>query len=158
MPFGLANAPAIFQHSIQWVLREYLDVFCFVYLDDILSFSKTRKDHVNHVSNVLNALMKNSLSASAEKCSFCSDIVTFLVFIITTLGINMDPERSSTICDWPYPENLGQLQKFLGFANFYCRFISHFSSIVTLLTSLTGKNVSTASLLPQKPSMTPRGS
>lgn len=153
MPFGLANAPAIFQRFIQWVLREYLDVFCFVYLDDILIFSKTRDQHVVHVSKVLDALMKNNLTASAEKCSFFSDSVTFLGFIITTSGIEMDPAKLSTIRDWPYPENLGQLQKFLGFANFYRRFISHFSSIVTPLTSLTGKNVQTVSLLQQKPAM-----
>lgn len=147
MPFGLANAPAIFQRFIQSVLREYLDVFCFVYLDDILIFSRTRSDHVDHVSKVLSKLRDHKLTASAEKCSFFSDKVLFLGFVITPKGISMDPAKLSTITDWPYPSTTPELLRFLGFANFYRRFISHFSHIVTPLTALTRKNVPTASLL-----------
>lgn len=147
MPFGLANAPAIFQRFIQAVLREYLDVFCFVYLDDILIFSRTREDHVDHVSKVLAKLLDHRLTASAEKCSFFSDRVLFLGFVITPGGISMDPAKLSTITDWPYPSTAPELLRFLGFANFYRRFISHFSHLVTPLTSLTKKNVPASALL-----------
>lgn len=72
MPFGLANDPACFQRFIQWVLREYLDTFCFVYLYDILIFSKTEEDHLNHIENILSALSENKLTASPEQCAFFS--------------------------------------------------------------------------------------
>lgn len=147
MPFGLANAPAIFQRFIQSILREYLDVFCFVYLDDILIFSKTKQDHVDHVSKVLKVLQTHKLTASPEKCQFFADRVVFLGFIITPSGISMDPAKLSTIGDWPYPRTAPELLHFLGFSNFYCRLISHFSHIVAPLTALTKKSVPTSALL-----------
>lgn len=150
MPFGLANAPTIFQRFIQAVLREYLDVFCFVYLDEILIFSKTCAEHTDHVSKVLSKLLEHQLTASAEKCSFFSDKVLLLGFVITPNGISMDPAKLSTITDWPYPSTAPELLRFLGFANFYRRFISHFSHLVAPLTALTKKNVSALALLQHK--------
>lgn len=149
MPFGLANAPAVFQRFIQSVLCEYLDVFCFVYLDDILIFLKTRSDHVNHVSLVLSKLKEHHLTASPEKCLFFADRVIFLGFVITPTGLSMDPAKVATISDWPYPRTAPDLLRFLGFANFYRRFISHFSHIVSPLTALTKNSVSTVSALLQ---------
>ncbi|MBW0465092.1 hypothetical protein O181_004807 [Austropuccinia psidii MF-1] len=109
MPFGLANAPATFQRFIQHVLREYLDVFCFVYLDDILIFSKTRYDHEQHLAKVLQKLKDNNLQASFEKCEFFQDTVIFLGFEISTKGISMDPSKLDTITTWPYPVDLKTL-------------------------------------------------
>lgn len=144
MPFGLANAPACFQRFIQWVLQEYLDVFCFVYLDHILIFSKTEVEHLDHIEKIFSALSENQLTASAEKCCFFQTSVVFLGFAISTTGISMDPEKLSTIADWPYPRNLSDLQHFLGFSNFYRRFIPNFSGIAGPLTALTGKAVDTS--------------
>lgn len=143
MPFGLANAPACFQRFIQWVLREYLDVFCFVYLDDILIFSKTDEEHLEHIEKIFSALELNKLTASAEKCCFFQTSVVFLGFVISTKGISMDPSKLATIADWPYPKTLNDLQRFLGFANFYRRFIPNFSGVAGPMTALTGKKVDT---------------
>lgn len=151
MPFGLANTPAIFQRFIQSILREYLDVFCFVYLDDILIFSKTRYEHVDHVSKILSMLQTHKLTASPEKCRFFVDSVVFLGFVISPSGISMDPLKLSTIADWPYPKTAPELLRFLGFSNFYRRFISHFSHIVAPLTALTQKSVPATSLLKTDP-------
>lgn len=141
MPFGLANAPACFQRFIQWVLREYLDIFCFVYLDDILIFSKTEAEHLDHIEKVFSALSLNKLTVSPEKCAFFQEQVVFLGFVIATTGISMDPAKLKTIAEWPYPRNLKDLQRFLGFSNFYRRFIEDFSGVAGPLTTLTGKGV-----------------
>lgn len=150
MPFGLANAPACFQRFIQWVLREYLDVFCFVYLDDILIFSKTDGEHLIHIEKIFSAFSEHKLTASAEKCAFLQTSVVFLGFVISTSGISMDPSKLSTISDWPYPNNLSELQRFLGFSNFYRRFIPNFSGVAGPLTTLTGKEVDTERGLKEK--------
>lgn len=143
MPFGLANAPANFQRFIQWVLREYLDVFCFVYLDDILIFSKTEHEHLIHIDKILSALSEHRLTASPEKCAFFDTSVIFLGFVISTTGISMDPEKLKSIAEWPFPKDLKDLQRFLGFSNFYRRFIENFSGIAGSLTALTANGVDT---------------
>lgn len=141
MPFGLANAPACFQRFIQSILSEYLDVFCYVYIDDILIFSKTQDEHTDHVSKVLSKLQDHGLFASAEKCSFYQQEVTFLGFIVSTTGLRMDPAKLDTIAKWPYPPNIRELYCFLGFTNFYRRFIDHFSDLAAPLTALTRDRV-----------------
>lgn len=143
MPFGLANAPACFQRFIQWVLREYLDIFCFVYLDDILIFSKSDAEHLVHIEKIFSALFDHKLTASAEKCCFFQTSVVFLGFVISTTGISMDPAKLSTIAEWPYPKTLNDLQRFLGFSNFYRRFIPNFSGVAGPMTALTGKKIDT---------------
>ncbi|POW17893.1 hypothetical protein PSTT_00227 [Puccinia striiformis] len=143
MPFGLANAPAIFQRFIQHVLREYLDVCCFVYIDDILIFSRTEEQHKEDLRKVLSKLQDYSLKASLNKCQFFQSEVKFLGFVITRDGIRMDPSKLSTILDWPYPNSLQQLRRFLGFSNFYRRFIPKFSDLARPLTNLTKEGLCT---------------
>ncbi|KAI7948528.1 hypothetical protein MJO29_010193 [Puccinia striiformis f. sp. tritici] len=137
MPFGLANAPATFQRFIQYVLREYIDVCCFVYIDDILIFSKTEEDHIEHLKAILTKLREYSLKASLKKCQFFQTQVQFLGFIISSQGLRMDPLKLDTILKWPVPETLKGLRRFLGFCNFYRRFIPRFSAITSELTQLT---------------------
>lgn len=143
MPFGLANGPAVFQRFIQSVLHEYLGVFCFVYLDDILIFSSSDEEHEEHVKLILAKLREHKLQASPEKCEFFKTEVVFLGFIISVDGLRMDPSKLETLTKWPYPKNLAEIRRFVGFANFYRRFISKFSSHVSRLTELTknGANV-----------------
>jgi hypothetical protein len=137
MPFGLANAPATFQRFIQHVLHEYLDVCCFVYIDDILIFSRTAEQHVADIENILYKLREYSLKASLTKCEFFSSQVTFLGFDITQYGLKMNIKKLDTINNWPYPTNLKELQRFLGFTNFYQRFIPKFPAVAGPLTTLT---------------------
>lgn len=137
MPFGLANAPAIFQRFIQWVLREFLDISCFVYLDDILIFSKSKEEHERHIEQILAKLSEHRLTASPGKCQFFVTEVVFLGFVISTAGLSMDPMKLKTIAEWPYPSDIADLRRFLGFSNFYRRFIPAFSQVVAPLTDLT---------------------
>ncbi|KAG1962190.1 retrotransposable element [Pimephales promelas] len=137
LPFGLVNAPAVFQALINDVLRDMLNVFVFVYLDDILIFSPSLQIHVQHVRRVLQRLLENCLYVKAEKCTFHAPSVTFLGSVISAEGIEMDPAKVQAVVDWPVPKSRVELQRFLGFANFYRRFIRSFSQVAAPLTALT---------------------
>ena len=140
MPFGLTNAPATFQTLINTTLCEYLDIFVTVYLNDILIYTKnTLKEHIQAVKKVLKALQEADIRLQPDKCKFHAKTVKFLGSIITMDGIQMDDEKVKAIKEWPEPRNLKEVQAFLGFANFYQRFIQGYSQICTPLTKMTKK-------------------
>ena len=97
MPFGLTNASATFQAHIHVILREFLDFFLVVYLNDILIFFKTKKEHAEHVRLVLSKLRAHKLYANLEKCQFFVEEIEFLGFLINKYEVKMDPGRVSTI-------------------------------------------------------------
>ncbi|KAJ1044320.1 hypothetical protein NDA10_000949 [Ustilago hordei] len=136
MPFGLANAPAHFQSFINDIFRDIIGIYVVVYLDDFLIFSDTEEAHVRHVTEVLTRLRSNRLFAKLSKCEFHTKTVEFLGYIIKPMGIEMDPEKVRTVKEWPMPESIHDIQRFLGFANFYRRFIAHFARIAKPLTAL----------------------
>ncbi|KAJ1577183.1 hypothetical protein NDA12_001627 [Ustilago hordei] len=136
MPFGLANAPAHFQSFINDIFQDIIGIYVVVYLDDFLIFSDTEEAHVKHVTEVLTRLRSNRLFAKLSKCEFHTKTVEFLGYIIKPMGIEMDPEKVRTVKEWPMPESIHDIQRFLGFANFYRRFIAHFARIAKPLTAL----------------------
>lgn len=140
MPFGLTNAPATFQSYINSLLRPYLDVFCTAYIDDILIYSDDLTSHRLHVHTILETLQKAGLKLDINKSEFEVQEVTYLGLIISTSGVRMDPSKVQCIMDWESPSCIKDLQSFLGFANFYRRFIKGFSRIVTPLNALTRKD------------------
>ncbi|KAL1021133.1 hypothetical protein UPYG_G00009230, partial [Umbra pygmaea] len=137
MPFGLTNAPAVFQTLINDVLRDFIGNFVFVYLDDILIFSPDYATHVQHVRQVLLRLLENRLFVKAEKCMFHTNSTSFLGFVVAEGEVRMDPAKVTAVLDWPTPETRKQLQSFLGFANFYRRFIRNYGQVAAPLTALT---------------------
>jgi hypothetical protein len=140
MPMGLVNAPAVFMRRMNNVLRPYLDKICVCYLDDILVYSRDVRQHMQDVRDILTALREAKLLLEPEKCRFHVTSVTFLGYIITTEGIKMDPRKIQTILDWGQPKSVKDVQSFLGFANFYRRFIKGYSAIAIPLTQLTHKD------------------
>ena len=118
-PYGLTNAPAAFQAFIQDTLRDFLDIFCIVYLDDILIFSHSWTEHDIHVAKILDWLHDAQLCANPAKCEFDKSEVEYLGYIIGADGIRMNPKKLETITSWPVPTNVKEVQSFLGFANFY---------------------------------------
>ncbi|GAA5988531.1 hypothetical protein JCM11641_003305 [Rhodosporidiobolus odoratus] len=142
MPFGLTNAPAAFQHLINDTFRPFIDVFVVVYLDDILIYSDTREQHEGHVRQVLDKMREARLFAKAEKCSFDESSTEYLGFIVDRDGVRMDPQKLASVSSWPVPTTLREVQSFLGFANFYRRFIKDYSRIAHPLTRLIRKQVS----------------
>jgi hypothetical protein len=140
MPFGLTNAPASFQRWVNEILSEYLDVFCVAYLDDILIFSETMEEHHKHVKLVLQKMEEASLILKASKCEFHTDRTEYLGYVISPSGIQMDHEKVRTVAEWREPTNVKGVQSFLGFANFYQRFIKDYSKITLPLSRLTRKD------------------
>ena len=134
MPFGLTNAPAAFQHFMNDIFSDLLDVSMIIYLDDILIYSNNPVDHKKHVCEVLRRLHENGLYAHLDKCCFSEDTVEYLGFILSKDGLKMDPSKVQTIQDWPESHKVKDVQSFLGFPNFYCHFISNYSNIMILLT------------------------
>jgi transposase InsO family protein len=142
-PFGLANAPSTFQRYINWTLRDYLDEFVSAYLDDILIFSGgTLTEHREHVNKVLRRLEEAGLQLDIDKCEFEVKSTKYLGFIVEAgKGIRMDPEKVKAILAWEIPCSVKGVRSFLGFANFYRRFIHDFSEISAPLTELTKKDM-----------------
>ena len=140
MPFGLTNAPATFQHFMNDIFYDLLDDCVVVYLDDILIYSDDLDTHRTQVKDVLGRLHQYNLHARPEKSGFHMDSIEYLGVIILPNGIAMDPKKVQVILDWPIPTTVKELQSFLGFANFYRRFIDNYSGITKSLTTLLRKN------------------
>ena len=136
VPFGLVNAPAAFQAYINLALREFLDFFVIAYLDDLVIYSKKHEDHTEHVRKVLEKLRQYGLYVKLSKCVFDSSEIEFLGFIVNRLGVAMDPVKLGSVATWPLPKSFRDVQVFLGFANFYRRFIDKFSRVASGLSDL----------------------
>ena len=123
MPFGLTNAVATFQKYVNWVLRKELDEEGVAYVNNILV---TRHDQVTHhekVQKILIKLYKARIRAKLTKCRFEVPRVKFLEYVVGKEGVSTDPEKTQAVRDWNPPKTVKQLQAFLGFINFYQKFI-----------------------------------
>ncbi|GKD26953.1 putative reverse transcriptase domain-containing protein [Tanacetum coccineum] len=138
--FGLTNAPAIFMDLMNRVCRPYLDKFVIVFIDDILIYSKTQEEHVEHLRLVLELLKKEKLYAKFSKCEFWLREVQFLGHVINGNGIHVDPSKIEAVKNWKAPRTLTEVRSFLGLAGYYRRFIENFSKIAKSLTILTQKS------------------
>ena len=141
MPFGLTNGPAAFQQFMNDIFGDLLDQCIVVYLDDILIYSDNPKQHMKHVWEVLWQLRKHSLYAQAKKCESHHNSVEFLGYIMSYKGLTMANDKICAILDWPEPWKVKDSQSFLGFANFYRRFIHNYLEITVPLTRLTQKGL-----------------
>ena len=141
MFFGLTNSPATFQTMMNDIFREEIaEGWVVIYMDDILIFSKDKKQHQEQVKRILEKLREHQLLLKAKKCYFDNEEIDFLGLIITEKGIQMDPNKVKVVTTWPMPTTKRELQQFLGFINFYRRFVKGFAKIAKPPTKLTGKN------------------
>jgi len=139
LPFGLTGAPATFMRVINEAFRDLIDESLQVYLDDLLTHSKTIDEHVTHLRQVLDILRKNKLYAKRSKCVFGVKEVEFLGHTISAGGISPKDDKTEAIRAWPRPKNTPELRSFLGLCNFYHRFVRNYATMAAPLTSLTGK-------------------
>jgi hypothetical protein len=140
LPFGLTNRPATYQRYINDVLFDYLDDFCTVYLDDILIYSEDPLEHETHVKKVLDRLRTAGLQADIKKSEFHVTSTKYLGFIVATDSIRVDPEKVAVVSCWKEPRTVKGIQAFLGFCNFYRRFITNYRRVAKPLNNLTRKN------------------
>jgi len=142
MYFGFSNAPATFQAMMNEILFDFIaERKVMVYMDDILIFTITIEENRSITAKVLARLRDNDLFAKPEKCFFEKRSIEYLGVIISQGHVEMDPSKLKAVLDWPTPEKVKHVQAFVGFANFYRRFIQDFSKIVQPLTSLTRKDM-----------------
>ena len=140
MGFGLTNAPATFQSLMNSILQPYLRRFVVVFLDYILIFSKSWQDHLEHIQTVLETLRKNRLFCKQSKCEFGVKDVLFLGHRIDGECIAPDPKKLKAVREWQPPTTVTEVRQFLGFANYFRRFIEHYSTISRPLEEITGKH------------------
>ena len=141
MPFSLTNASAAFQWLINNIFSDLLDIYVMIYLDNILIYSNNMYKHYQYVKKVPKYLYKAGLYTKVEKCKFHSELVEYLEYILSSLGLTMSNDKVKIIQDWPESKKVKDIQSFLDFTNFYYQFIFNYLNIVILLTHLTWKDI-----------------
>ncbi|GBG77379.1 hypothetical protein CBR_g23710 [Chara braunii] len=140
MPFGLCNAPGTFQTEMHRIFRPYLDKFMVVYLDDMLVFSRTAREHAEHLTLILQALRDSQYKINREKSSFGVPSVIYLGHVISGDGLAPEAAKVAAIQDWPQPQTVRDVRSFLGLASCYRKFVRNFSAVAAPLTNLTKKD------------------
>ena len=119
------------------MLREHLDIFVVAYLDDVLVYSKTFEEHRRHVWIVLEIFKQNNVKLAPHKAEWCKKEVEFLGVMVGADGVRMSEDKVKAVLEWPTPTSVKEVQAFIGFANFYRRFIENFSRVALPLTEKT---------------------
>ena len=136
MPFGLTNAPATFQRLMESCLGDYHLKYCIIFLDDIIIFSKTPEDHIARLRMVFQKLDEAGLHLKPSKCEFFRDRLEYLGHVVSSQGIETNPKKIMAIVNWPQPKNVTQVRSFLGFCNYYRKFIKGYAQIAKPLYQL----------------------
>ena len=142
MPFGLCNAPGTFQRLMEDVLGDVIGKFVLVYIDDIIVYSKTWKEHLSHLVNIFGLLSLAGLKIKPSKCLFAAREVQYLGHIVSYKGVSPDEKKLEAINKYPTPKSEDQVRSFIGLASYYRRFIPDFAEKAHALTRLTRKDVS----------------
>ena len=129
MPFGLTNALAKYQHLMENCLGDLHLNWCIIYLDDIIVYSKTPEEHIERLIGMFEKLSKAGLKLKPSKCEFFKERISYLGHIVSRHGIETDPKKISSVKHWPRPETVTQVRKFVGFTNYYRKFLHQYAQI-----------------------------
>jgi hypothetical protein len=149
MPFGLCNAPATFPRMMNDILRDFLQKFVTVYLDDVCIYSRTLEEHMEHLRLVLQRFKEEGLKLRLKKCFFGLQEMEYMGYTVPYGKNSVSTKKVEAITDWPVPKTQKEVRSFVQFCNFYARFIHHFSDLTAPLTDLLRKSQ------PQKVTLTP---
>ena len=142
MPFGLTNAPATFQQLVETCLGDLNLHWCIIYPDDIVIFSKDPASHLKRLDTVFQKLEEAGLMLKLSKCELFQRQLAYLGHVISAKGVATDEGKIEAIRNWPTPTTVMEVQSFLGFMGYYCRFIPKFMQVAWPLHDLTsGENV-----------------
>lgn len=143
MPFGLCNAPSTFQRLMERILGDQNCHSLLLYLDDVIVFSSTVAEHLARLDLVLGRFEKESLKVKLGKCKFFQKQVGYLGHVVSAAGVATDPDKIAAVAQWPTPGTVAELRSFLGFANYYRRFVEGFSRLASplhkVVAALIGK-------------------
>lgn len=140
MPFGYRNGPSVFQRVMQNVLAPYLWIFTLVYIDDIVIFSKTFEDHLLHLDRVFKAISKANITLSPPKCHFAYQSLILLGQKVSRLGLSTHKEKVDAILSIERPQNVADLQTFLGMMVYFAAYVPFYAWIAKPLFDLIKKN------------------
>ena len=139
--FYLTNAPTTFQHLMESCLGDMHLKWCIIYLDDIIIFSKTPGEHIQRLSDVFEKLFAARLRLKPSKCDFLKSHITYVGYIMSKDGMETNPKKVTTIKEWPVHKTVMEVQSFLGFTNYYCKFIPKNAHIARPINHLvSGEN------------------
>ena len=141
MPFGLANAPAVFQRTMDKILSGLVGYCVFVYLDDIVVYSRNMEDHEHHLQLVFDRLRDAGLRLKPTKCAFGLEEVKLLGYIVGTQGIRTDPEKVTAIANLKPPKTVNEVRSFLGMTGYYRSCVPDYAKTAEPLVSLTRKHI-----------------
>jgi hypothetical protein len=139
MPMGLKNAPPIHQRRVTMALRQFIGVFCHVYMDDIIVWSNSIEEHTKHITLIMEALSKDALHLNKKKCLYYQDSIEFLGHRVSTRGIEACSSKCERIINWPRPQTAGDVRSFLGLVRYIATFLPNLAEHTSILNPLTSK-------------------
>ena len=140
MPFGLTNAPATFQRLMECVLAGLVGEECLIYLDDIIVFSSSFKEHLLRLTRIFQALRNAGLQLKPSKCCFAYNEVWYLGHVVSKAGIRPDNDKIKAVSNYPVPKNVKEVKQFLGLSNYYRRFVKDYAQIAEPLHKIQRKS------------------
>lgn len=141
VPFGLATGAAVLSRLLDHIFSDFKFKFVFHYLDDLVVFSNTFEEHVDHLNKVLGRLRNAGLTVKPSKVSFARDTLSFLGHVVSEKGVSVDHSRIQSVLDFPQPRDVKGISRFIGMINFFRKFIPNFAQRAAPLNCLRRKGV-----------------